>query len=207
MMNHLDDEQLYQAAFADKTFADEAQHHLAGCKVCQQRVANIRRLVAEMAIAAHSQPTARQLAHYRQLASYIHRQPSPWSRLITQIHQMTLTLDNRQRLSLQGWRSGSVKGYRLLYSADSADVELVVEAEGERRRIEGEILPLQPATLNIPVLVEFHASGGQSDQPEIVVESTLQGRFQFNGIPLGYYSLMITPIEGPYLQIEDINIT
>jgi hypothetical protein len=206
-MMHLDDEQLYQAAFADNTFADEAQHHLAGCKVCQQQVANIRRLITEMGIAAHSKPTSHQLARYRQLASHIHRQPSPWARLITQIQQMTLTLDNRQRLSLQGWRSGSMKTYRLLYSADSAEVELVVETQGERRRIEGEILPLEPATLNIPVLVEFHASDGQSDRPEIVVESTLQGRFQFNSVPLGYYSLMITPIEGPYLQIEGINIT
>jgi hypothetical protein len=206
-MNHLADEQLYQAAFASQTLADEAQGHLVGCELCQQQVVAIHRLADEVSIAARSQPTARQLERYFQLASHIQRQPSAWTRLITQIQQMTLTLDNRQRLGLQGWRSGSMNAYRLLYSAGSADVELLVETQGHARRIEGEVLPLQPDSLSSPVLVELQTPAKETSQPDLVAESTLQGRFQFNNVPLGYYSLMITPIEGPYLQIEGVNIT
>jgi hypothetical protein len=207
MMNHLADEQLYQAAFASQTLADEVQGHLAGCEVCQQQVAAIHRLADEVSIAARSQPTSRQLERYFQLASHVQRQPSPWTRLLTHIQQMTLTLDNRQRLGLQGWRSGSMNAYRLLYSAGSADVELLVETQGHVRRIEGEVLPLQPESLSSPVLVELQTPADQAGHPDLIAESTLQGRFQFNNVPLGYYSLMITPIEGPYLQIEGVNIT
>jgi hypothetical protein len=207
MMNHLADEQLYQAAFASQTLAHKAQSHLTGCEVCQQQVAAIHRLADEVSIAARSQPTSHQLERYFQLASNIQRQPSAWMRLITQIQQMTLTLDNRQRLGLQGWRSGSMNAYRLLYSASSADVELLVETQGHARRIEGEVLPLQPDSLSSPVLVELQTPAKETSHPDLVAESTLQGRFQFNNVPLGYYSLMITPIEGPYLQIEGIDIT
>jgi hypothetical protein len=206
-MNHLIEEQLYEAVFAGQSLAEEAQNHLAGCQACQQQVAAIRRLLYELNIAAHSQPTPQQQDRYLQLGTHIHRQPSSWSRLVTHLQQMTLALDNRQRISLQGLRSGSAQSYRLLYSATSADVELLVETQGHSRRIEGEVLPLQPSSLRTPVLLELRASRGQANPFDRVIESTLQGRFQFDSVPLGYYSLMITPVEGPYLQIEGIDIT
>lgn len=206
-MNHLAEEQLYEVVFANKPLTDDAQRHLTACKGCQQQLAILYRLGHELNIAAGSQLTPQQRDRYFQLGNQIHRQPSAWSRMVTHLQQMTLALDNRQRVVLQGFRSGSVQSYRLLYSATSADVDLLVEAQGLARRIEGEVLPLEPNILRSPILVELHPIGGETETVEIVTESTLQGRFQFDGVPLGYYSLMITPMEGPYLTIDGIDLT
>jgi hypothetical protein len=204
-MNHLTEEQVYEAVFAHKTLGNKAQSHLAMCQECQRLLASLQRLAQELSIAARSQPTDLQLERYQQLGEQIH-QPSLWARLVDHFQQMTLTLDNRQRMGLQGYRSGSQQSYRLLYSANSADVELLVATQGQLRRIEGEVLALQP-TLHTPVLLELSASPDEARPTHIMTESTVQGRFQFDNVPLGYYNLTITPIEGPYLQIEGIDIT
>lgn len=206
-MNHLTEEQLYEAIFAQRTLADEAQRHLTACQECRHEWASLGRLAQELSIAVRSQPTVQQLERYRQLGEQIQRQPSSWEQLVSRFQQMTLILDNRQRVGMQGLRSGSLQSYRLLYSANAADVELLVEAQGPVRRIEGEILPLQPTVLRTPVLLELMALPNDNLQADLVVESTLQGRFQFENVPLGYYNLTITPIEGPNLQIEEIEIT
>ena len=205
-MNHLTEEQLYEAVFAHSVLAHEAQSHLVTCQECQHHLASLQRLAQELNIAVRSQPTPLQLERYQQLGDQIQRQPSSWERLVSHAQQMTLTLDNRQRTGVAGYRSGGQQSYRLLYSANSADVELLVETQGQLRRIEGEVLALQPA-LRTPVLLELSALQRESAPAALVAESTVQGRFQFDNVPLGYYNLTITPIEGPYLQIEGIDIT
>jgi hypothetical protein len=205
-MAHLSEEQFYETIFDNTALSEEAQSHLQGCMQCQQQLLMIRRLAHELKVARRSQPTPLQLERYFQYASEIQVKPSPWAQLSEQL-QMTLALDGRRRLGLQGLRGAGPRAYRLLYSARAADVELLVETQGQMRRIQGEVLPLDEGRLHPPVFAELRLAENRPNHVDLVAESNEQGRFQFDGVMQGYYQLTITPIEGPALRIEGIDIT
>lgn len=205
-MDHVDEEELYAHIFQDRSLDERSANHLQHCKQCQQHVSALRRLAQEFLIARRSQPSPAQMARYVQLIQQVQQQSSVWTRLAQHV-QMALALDSRQQSARQGLRSGMARAYRLLYSADAADVELLVEPEGYTRRIQGEVLPLDADALLAPVLVELLSAEHKTGIAHWTVESNAQGRFQLDGITVGYYHLTITPTKGPYLQIKGIDIT
>lgn len=209
-MKHLSEDQLYAAAF-DSTDADfgvnaEFIDHLAQCPDCHRQFTSLQRLAQSFSVARRSQPSSAQIERYQQMASLLPPKSSTLSEWVAQI-RATLLQDSRQRLALQGVRSGGQQAYRLLYTADHVDIELLVDALGSSRHIEGEVLPVDEKEMQSPLLVELHATHpGQAEQVW-TTESTLQGRFRLDGVVLGAYDVVITPTVGPSLRIEGIQIT
>lgn len=227
-MQHLRNEQFYRHVFDRETFSVTDSNHLGDCARCQSALAAVRHLAQELAIARRSQPSPEQRTQYYQFFQQVQsRRPDGWtSRLIQQV-RMTLALDSRQRPAMQGVRSGAVQSYRLLYSADPADVELLVEPQAQGRRVEGDLLPLDVVRLAMPALIELwmtdstpfampaavtsnastspaHTSGSMAQQ---AVESDSLGRFHLEDVAPGRYDLYITPAAGPLLQIQGVAIT
>lgn len=204
-MNHLSDDQLYAAVF-DAILDEQTAEHLHQCAACASEYESLQRLAHTFAIAQRSQPNAAQIDRYQQMATHIQTQSSGLAGWIEQI-QAVLAQDSRQRLAWQGVRSGGQQAYRLLYSADNVDVELLVDALGSTRSIEGEILPLADADMQLPLLVELQATRPMQSEDAWMVESSAQGRFRIEGVTLGAYDVIITPTAGPSVRIEGIDIT
>ncbi|MCB0116255.1 MAG: hypothetical protein R2873_30220 [Caldilineaceae bacterium] len=200
-MEHLSEDQLYAAAF-DNAEADILAH-VEQCSVCQGQLTSLQKLARAFAVARSAQPSDDQIERYRQMVANFQPKASSLSSWVAQL-SATLLQDSRQRLALQGVRSGGQQAYRLLYTAATVDIELLVDALGSTRQIEGEVLPVTDADMHPPLLIELHA-----EQPEQVwtAESNAQGRFHLDGLGLGSYDLVITPATGPSLRIEGIHIT
>lgn len=205
-MKHFTEDQLYTAAF-DSTEADaDLIDHLAQCTDCHRQFTSLRRLAEALSVTRRSQPSSAQIERYQQMATLLPQKTSGLAGWVAQI-RATLLQDSRQRLALQGMRSGGQQAYRLLYTADRVDIELLVDALGSSRHIEGEVLTVDGEDLQSPLLVELHAAlPGQGDQVWMT-ESNPQGRFRLDGVALGAYDVVITPSTGPSLRIEGIQIT
>lgn len=213
-MKHFSQDQLYAVAF-DSTDADsdvsaefsaEFTAHLAQCVECERQFASLQRLAQAFSVARRSQPNRAQIERYQQMSSLLPQKTSALSEWVAQI-RATLLQDSRQRLALQGMRSGGQQAYRLLYTADHVDIELLVDALGSSRHIEGEVLPVDGEEVQSPLLVELYATHSGQAEHVWTTESTLQGRFRLDGVALGAYDVVITPTVGPSLRIEGIHIT
>jgi hypothetical protein len=205
-MQHIAEDRLYEHLYDRRMLTEAEMEHLSLCESCSQQMATVERLATAMAVKRRSKPSQSQLDRYVQLYEHARRRSTErpgWIQLL----QMALALDSRQRPALSGVRSGGARNYRLLYSADAADVELFVEPAGDIRRVAGEVLPLDEDQLLTPVLVELISAGRQEADSLWTAESSQQGRFQLDGITLGHYDLVITPYSGPFLQIKGIEIT
>ncbi len=204
-MHHLSEDQLCTAAFDDMV-EDQVKLHLDDCDACRRQLLSLQRLAETFALARRSQPSVAQLDRYQKMAPLIQQAPSSVLERLSQLHA-ALMLDSRQRLGFEGVRSGGQHSYRLLYSAENADVELLVDAVGQTRRIEGEVLPLSDTALRPPLLIELYAGSLAGAEALWMAESNQQGRFRLDGVTLGKYDVMITAADGPSLRIEAIEIT
>jgi hypothetical protein len=210
-MQHFAEDRIYELLFDRQRLTDAEVEHLNKCESCRHELTIVKQMATTIAIERRSRPSQAQIERYAQLYEQLERhtpahstpQRPGWMQLL----QMTLALDSRHSPALAGLRSGGMRNYRLLYSTDAADVELLVEPAGDARRIEGEVLSLDEEQLTPPVLVEFTPAERHEERPQWTVESSNQGRFQFNAIALGNYDLVITPYSGPFLQIKGIEIT
>ncbi|MBI1293552.1 hypothetical protein GC175_01170 [bacterium] len=205
-MKHLSEDQLYTAAF-DSTDADaEFIDHLTQCTDCHRQFTSLQRLAQALSVAHRSQPSNAQIERYQQMSSLLPRKSSALPEWVAQI-RATLLQDSRQRLALQGMRSGGQQAYRLLYTADHVDIELLVDALGSSRHIEGEVLSADEQKMQSPLLVELYATHPDQSEQVWTTESNPQGRFRLDGVALGAYDVIITPTVGPALRIEGIQIT
>ncbi len=204
-MNHLSDAQLSAHVLDHMPLSDLAATHLQSCDHCQREFRGLVVLNQHLEVARRCHVSPGQLQRYAQLFEHVQQKPSPLARLAA--HVMSLAQDSRQRMGLQGLRSGGNQSYRLLYSASAADVELLVKPQGAVCSIEGEVLPLDEDQWRAPVLVELSAATPGAEALDLSAESNAQGYFHLSSVTLGYYDLVITPSEGPFLQIKGIDIT
>lgn len=203
-MNHLSEEQIYQYIFNNTNLEQVEVNHLAACDQCQQQVQQLQILYQELSIAQHSQPTQSTLSAYYQLFDQVQREPSILGRGLAWLRAQ-LQWDSRQQPALQGVRGASSPTYRLLYSSDVADIDLLVEARNGSRWIEGEIVPLEASELQLPALLQV--SNLLNSDSIYEVESDTNGRFRIESILPGTYSFALVPRQGTNLQIEQLKLT
>jgi len=118
--------------------------------------------------------------------------------IIAEWIEALLMLDSRQQLP-QGIRSGNVvTSYRLHYAAEQAEIELLVEPQGQRRRIEGEVFSIDGEELGA-ALVQIQSL----DSYEIVHETTSNenGRFRLENVNSDNCTMVVTPEAGPTIEI------
>jgi len=192
-MEHPQESRLEAIVFAGDSPTSVEQAHFAACTACAPRLHNLQHLRQELQIASRSQPSAEQISRYHALASEIPRATlgqriSGWFETV----RMSLALDSRQ--AALGLRRAAGFGHRLLYSSDLADVELLLEPEGEFWQIEGDCLPFAPDEITAPYLVELR---NEASAALIQAESDASGRFRLADVAPGHYILTLTPASGP----------
>lgn len=203
-MNHLTEERIYQHIFAADALNAQEIEHLAGCEECQSSLQSLTSLNRELIVAAQSTPRPQTLNSYYQLFEQIQTNPSILVRSVQWI-KAQLQWDSRQQPALQGVRGTGSPSYRILYSSEVADVELLVEARNGNRWIDGEIIPLTEGDLQFPALLQF---SNQSDNQVVAeVESDLNGRFRVESLTPGNYSFSLMPRQGAHLQFETLGLT
>lgn len=213
-MDHLHESRLEEIVLVgDAPDAAEAAH-LADCPLCAQQVAGLETLKRELKIARLSAPAPAQMERYNALFAQVPRR-SAGERLAGWLDRvrLVLALDSRQSAPALGLRRAAGFGHRLLYSSDLADVELLLEPEGELWQIDGDILPIAPdsdtGSVAPPYLIEGFAppdAGAAEAAPRFQTESDANGRFRLADVSPGQYTLVVTPTSGPLIEIVGLVI-
>ncbi len=202
-MAHLSEENLYTFAFDQTPLTNDAQRHLAECEQCRDQLSQLTQLSTELTFVKRSQLTAQTLTNYYALFEEVQTRPSVLTRSVQWLRAQ-LSWDSRQQPALQGIRSGVSSTYRLLYSSDTADIEILVEPRNGSRHLVGEIIPLTDS-LKVPALLQLVLP--QSAEVVSEIECDEQGRFRIDGLKPAEYALSITPRKGNALQIELLELT
>ena len=203
--NHLTDDQLYQRIIDKEALSAESMHHLNACSYCLSRSNSVLHFIQEIKIARRSQPSTQALQRYTALFRYVEQNSQPsvvaeiWNAL-----RATLLLDSREE-AWAGTRSANVASYRLLYTTERADIELLVEPSNRGRRLEGEILTLDQDDQMTPALLQLHNITANTVLHE--TECNELGRFQFEEVQPDQYQLLITPLHGATIQVDSLSIT
>jgi len=206
-MSHLTDERMTTLAFDLAEPTDHEVAHLQTCAACHRTYDELLALAGELTVAARSQPDAEAMQRYYQLADQVQVQAGGLKTLLREV-MAALTWDSRQQVAMQGVRSVAATEYRLLYSADVAEVELMVEIDGARRHIEGELIPLVGGEL-APALLQLQRLDDPSPTlPGVGIETETEtgegGRFRFQDLQPGRYRLNVATSIMP--TVTDIEI-
>ena len=187
-MKHLSEDQFYTVAFDQPELAAEFREHLATCITCQRELSQLQQFAGDLAFVRQITPSAAALARYRNAFEQVQVRPSRLQQLFQSV-VATLTWDSRLQPALQGVRSGSMAGYRLLYTTAEAEIELLVEPITRARNIEGELIAADAVEETTPALISL------TDQFGVVIyetETDEEGRFRFPHVAPDMYQLMVT---------------
>lgn len=200
--SHLTEERIYHLAFDHVAARPEEERHLAQCSDCAGLLAELAVLADEFEIGRAAEPAAYTLAGYYALADQIQQQPSGLGEMMRRV-VAALTWDSRSTPALQGVRSAGSASYRLLYGAETAEIEVMVEHRDATWRLEGDLIPLGPDAAAGPVLVQLQRRGAA--WPVAEVESD-DGRFRFENVAAGAYELVMTPTQGATILVGSLEI-
>ncbi len=202
-MDHIPADTLWSHVLDTAALTAEDRAHLAACAGCRHAADSLRRLAIELDVAGRSTPSPQALARYRAHFARVQQAArlSPLERLRRLVAE--LVTDSRMRPALAGLRGAGAADYRLLYSAATADIDLQVQAAGPHRTIRGELLFSESPTAQGAALLQLVDASGQT-----VSEALAQdGSFRLQEVPPGRYSLLITPADGPELQVPVLELS
>lgn len=200
-MDHMDEDRLLASVLDGEALTTAEQAHLAICVTCQGALKELARLHDDVRVFVRSEVSEATLARYQQLAQAIPvSRKDPLQELARWITGH-LVFDSRNQALAAGVRSAGGRGYRMLYSGESAEVELLVEAEHGARRVEGELLT--DADTEALVQLAPHVA----TWPVLETETTVRGRFSLTGVRPGRYDLILTGAMGTTLTLRDVEIT
>ncbi len=201
---HILEDTFYQWVFADVAASAQEQAHLLACPACQEQLATLQRMAAELQIARASEPTAAALSRYFQLFDQVEQLPSLVQRLGDFITAQ-LQWDGRLQPAWQGVRNAQVASYRLLYATEQAEIELLVAPQDGQFQVEGEVIPLDEwngeqsdstnASHLLPAQCVVH--NDHSGTPIITAACEANGRFHLGTLSAGHYQLHFVPNNVP----------
>lgn len=203
-MNHLTDDQLSQFVLDAASLLEADKAHAQACPECQRRLETMRRLITELVVACHSQPSPAALDCYFQSFRQLTPAPSPVQTLVQRL-RASLQWDSRLQSAQQGVRSMIRKEFRLLYLTPAVSIEMLVTPGATQLEVDGEIIPNNSLAWDAPLLIQLQ----YAEQLEVVceTESNPDGRFRLATIAPGHYTLLITPPTGVLLEIEGLDLT
>lgn len=202
MTAHVSLDELLALIFDAAELSTAAANHLAVCASCRQQEADLRLLATDLTIARLSEPSPAALAQYQALFEQVQQQPAPLKHLVNRLRAI-LTWDSRQQPLLQGVRSGGATAYRQLYAAGDVELELMVEQNGQGRRVEGDLISDVAAADDTPALVELLDRRGA---PVYTVETDADGIFRLEGVLPGRYRAVITRPHAATIEVEALEI-
>lgn len=200
-MSHLLSDQLYAAVFDRTPLPEAAAQHLAHCPACRRSYDALAALAQELAVGRAAAAPPALLDRYAALFAQVQQSPDTLA-TIWRSFTALLTWDSRQQPALQGVRSAAAGAYRLLYTANGAEIELLVEGDGHLFQVQGEIVAAEGANLG-PALIQWF-----TPDRELRYETTssADGQFALRGLQRGLYHVAILPAAGVSIEIQRLEI-
>ncbi|MCB0187584.1 MAG: hypothetical protein KDE31_25120 [Caldilineaceae bacterium] len=212
---HLAEEQLFTIACGELKPAESAQAHLYSCQQCQEQLAAIELVLLELEVARLSEPSPHAVERYLALFREVDvNATGPLAAVVSHAAffadaiKVAVMWNGRERLALQGVRTVGTASYRMLYSTEEAEIELMVEPVAGDFKIEGELLPVTAERQLFPLLLEIHDRSRHSgiSIPVFTGESDDEGRFHVPPIPAGEFAIYLAPVDGQALVIESLEL-
>lgn len=200
MLNHLPFAKLADLAegHLSATEQESSRAHLAACRRCAEKVANLKSVVGLMRTdAGEDAPPALvsravNLFRSRAAAARALKEPSLVQRIIA-----ALSFDSLQMSPAYGVRSGQVAAARqLLYSAGEYDVDLRVTQSGETWSVSGQVLGQECAGGQLELIGEVRVAGAELNE---------QCEFTISSIPTGSYQLRLR-LQGLEIEIPQLEL-
>jgi len=190
---HISFAELTELAEDASKSSPEVTAHLASCSECSSHLQSIRQTIGLM----RSDTTEDAPAELIQYAKKIFREKVvPRGPSLLKLVVAALTFDSLTNAPAFGLRSQTTAGRQLLYSAETADIDLRVSPENDQWQIAGQVLGVDCTTGDVDLEGDnFSASAQLNELCE----------FSFNSVPTGAYKVLIRLpdilIETPPLEL------
>ena len=190
---HIPFTELTELAEDTSKTSPEAVEHLATCSECSNQLQSVKQTIALMRTdTAEDAP-----AELVQFAKRIFReQVVPRGPSVLKLLVAALTFDSLTTAPAFGLRSQTTAGRQLIYSAETADIDLRVSAENDQWQIAGQVLGVDCTSGDVDLEGDgFSASAPLNELCE----------FSFGSVPAGAYKVLIhlphVLIETPRLEL------
>ncbi len=213
--HHLTEEQLFGVAFSVSPLSAIESAHLAACTLCQTQLAKVQLLSRELAVAKWSEPSTAAKERYAALFETARTNTATpltainsWLGALAETVKASVMWNGRDQLLAQGVRNASTASYRLLYSTEQAEIELLIEPVAGHFKVEGELLPMQQEGQILPVLLELYEGPLSAPAGSAIFsgESDDEGRFHIPPMPAGAYSLCLVPPQGAIIVVDPLEL-
>jgi hypothetical protein len=190
---HIPFTELTELAEEQSKTSSEALAHLATCSECSSQLQSIRQMIGLMRsdAAEEAPPGLVQYAKSIFRDKVVRHGPS-----LLQLIVASLTFDSLTTAPAFGLRSQTTAGRQLIYSTETADIDVRVSPENDQWQIGGQILGAECASGDISLEGDdFSASAQLNELCE----------FSFGAVPAGAYKISIrlpdVLIETPRLEL------
>ena len=184
---HIQFNELVDLAEERSVTAAEAGEHLASCSECSDQLHSIKQTIGLMKSDATEDAPPASIAYARNI--FRDRVGTPQPTILTRL-MAALTFDSLTMAPAFGLRSHTTAGRQLIYSTETADIDVRVSNENEQWLITGQLLGAECASGAADLEGEtFSASAKLSELCE----------FSFGSVPPGAYKISVRL---PGLSIE-----
>ena len=157
-----------------------AQEHLATCTICSDQLNAIKQAISLMRSDTYEDAPGPLVEHARNIfraGVALAREPS-----FLKLVRATLTFDSLTSAPAFGLRSQASAGRQLIYSAETADIDVRVSRNNEEWQISGQVLGSVCTSGDVDLESEnFSASAKLNELCE----------FSFNAVPAGAYKISV----------------
>jgi hypothetical protein len=192
VFSHIPFTELAELAEGHSTATPDALEHLSSCAQCSSQLESIRKTIALMrSDTAEDAPVELVATVKNYPRTVVTRQPSLVHRIVA-----SLTFDSLTTAPAFGLRSQTAAGRQLIYSTETADIDVRVTTENEEWQIAGQVLGAECATGDVDLQGDsFSASAKLNELCE----------FSFGSVPAGTYKISVrlpdVVIETPRLEL------
>jgi hypothetical protein len=191
---HIPFSELTELAEERAKTSPDALAHLAMCSECSSQLQLIRQTIGFMRSDAAEDAPAELI---RQAKSIFREKVVAHGPSLLQVVLASLTFDSLINAPAFGLRSQTSAGRQLIYSTETADIDVRVSAENEQWQIAGQILGADCPGGDVDLI---------GDDFSVSAELNELCEFSFGSVPAGAYKISIrTPdalIETPRLEIS-----
>lgn len=181
-----------------------------------------KQLTTELHIARLSEQTQESRLRYYRLFEHVEKREGLSLTGVWETIQAVLSWDSRNQTAQQGARGLGDGNFRLLYATPQTEVELMIETQTQHNYIDGDIVPFSQSVdqsdAQTPALVTLLRTASKDEKRSAnsiqaaengwayETESDTHGRFRFENVENGIYTMQIMLLNGSLVEIDQIEL-
>lgn len=174
---HVPFAELTELAEGRSTATPEQREHLMQCSECSAELASIRKALALMRSDTSEDAPPELIATVKNYARRALTRQASLRRIIA-----ALTFDSLTNAPAFGLRSQITPGRQLIYSTETADIDVHISAEDEQWQIAGQVLGAECASGDVDL---------EGDSFSLSVKFNELCEFSFGSVPAGAYKISL----------------